>query len=182
MQHDERLTILSMRPFIAVRLACLVGLVACRDSTGPATTALFYYQSSPGEFVGAGESERLSFGTGRWQALPNPTGVVEHIRIVLGGLPGSETWDLDFAARPGQALAVGTYESAMRYPFQGSQPGLSVSGHSRGCNTLTGRFVVRALKLGPGPVVRHFSATFEQHCEGAPPLLSGAIDFGGIGL
>ena len=171
-----------MRPFKAVRLACLVGLVACRDSTGPATTALFYYQSSPGEFVGAGESERLSFGTGRWQALPNPTGVVEHIRIVLGGLPGSETWDLDFAARPGQALAVGTYESAMRYPFQGSQPGLSVSGHSRGCNTLTGRFVVRALKLGPGPVVRHFSATFEQHCEGASPLLSGAIDFGGIGL
>ena len=171
-----------MKRFIPVRVACLIGLLACGDSTGPATNALFYYKSEPGEFVGAGQSETLSFGSGRWQALPNPTGVVEHIRIVLGGLPGSETWDLDFAAPPGQALAVGSYESAMRYPFQGSQPGLSISGHSRGCDTLTGRFVVSAIRLGPGPVVERFDATFEQHCEGAPPLLSGAIYLGGVGL
>lgn len=169
-----------MRPFIALRVACLIGLVACVDSTGPATTALFYYKSSPGEYVGAGESERLSFRTGQWLALPNPTGIVEHVRIVVGGLPGSETWDLEFAAPPGQALAVGTYESAERYLFAGSQPGLSISGHSRGCNNLTGRFVVHQIRLGPGPVVERFDATFEQHCEGAPPSLSGAIHLGVI--
>jgi hypothetical protein len=168
-----------MRPIInAIRAACLTGLVACGDSTGPATTALFYYKSSPGEYVGAGESERLVFGVGQWQALPNPTGVVEHVRIVVGGLPGAETWDLDFAAPPGQALTVGTYESAMRYLFAGPQPGLSVNGHARGCNTLTGRFVVHEISLGPGPVVERFRATFEQHCEGAPPLLSGSISLG----
>lgn len=81
---------MSVRPFIAARVACLIGLVTCGDSTGPTTTALFLYQSSPGEYVGAGQSEALAFGTGEWQALPNPTGVVEHIWIVVGELPGSE--------------------------------------------------------------------------------------------
>ena len=165
-----------MRAFIAVRVACLLGLVACGESTGPSTGATFFsYKSSPGEYVGAGESHRYAFGDGQWQAQANATGQVERISVSVIGLPGSAYWSLDFAAPPGQALAVGTYEAARRYPFQGSQPGLSVYGNSRGCNTLTGRFVVVALTLAPGNVVDRFQARFEQYCEGASPLLSGEI-------
>jgi hypothetical protein len=59
-------------------------------------------------------------------------------------------------------------------PFQGSdQPGLSVSGDGRGCNTLTGRFeVLEAVYRSSGDVVS-FAADFEQHCEGAPLRSSG---------
>jgi hypothetical protein len=167
------------RPSVVLRVASLFALVACGDSTGLVPTATYYYQSSPGEFVGAGNSERVVYRAGQWQAMPNPTGVVEHVWITLGGPPGSETWDLHFAAPSGQPLAVGTYESALRYGLNGTHPGLSVTGHARGCNTLTGRFVVRELALR-GNELERLHATFEQHCEGAPEVLSGMIYIGVI--
>src|SRR5439155_1363081 len=58
--------------------------------------------------------------------------------------PGfGEFWSTDFAAPDGATLVPGTYEGAVRFPFQGpGQPGLDISGDGRGSNTLTGRFTV----------------------------------------
>src|SRR5262249_6839598 len=85
-------------------------------------------------------------------------------------------WNIDFAAPGGQRLAVGTYENARRYPFQpSSQPGLDVSGTGRGCNTLTGRFVLSELRIGLLNTVDRLVASFDQNCEGASPALHGVL-------
>ena len=73
---------------------------------------------------------------------------------------------------------MGTYSGAERYPFQSpTKPGLSVSGSGRGCNQLTGRFVVLELVLSPLGEVEHLAIDFEQHCEGGPAALIGSIRF-----
>src|SRR5262249_17940666 len=75
-------------------------------------------------------------------------------------------------------LVAGTYEGATRYPFQSpTVPGLSISGDGRGCNTLTGRFVVLDVTYGPTGDVLGFAADFEQHCEGGSDALFGSIRF-----
>jgi uncharacterized repeat protein (TIGR01451 family) len=64
-----------------------------------------------------------------------------------------------------------------RWPFQTSiQPGLDVSGDGRGCNTLTGKFLVLDATY-VGTTVQSFAANFEQHCEGQTIPLYGAIRF-----
>ncbi|MGH8957474.1 MAG: hypothetical protein ACRDVK_02240 [Acidimicrobiia bacterium] len=86
-----------------------------------------------------------------------------HIRI-----NGDTFWFLDFAAPVGAPLQPGIYEGATRYPFQApTEPGLSLSGNGRGCNTLTGSFEVIEATFGPHGFVERFHATFEQHCEGS---------------
>jgi hypothetical protein len=81
---------------------------------------------------------------------------------------GNTWWDLDLAAPQGQALTAGTvYDNAARYPFEGpTQPGLSLDGDGRGCNTLTGSFTVKSASFGPNGWIENFDATFVQHCEG----------------
>ena len=75
-------------------------------------------------------------------------------------------------------LIPGPYEGATRYPFQSpTKPGLDVSGNSRGCNTLSGRFDVLQVELGPQNEVLSFAVDFEQHCEGATPALFGSVRF-----
>src|SRR6185503_7360236 len=83
---------------------------------------------------------------------------------------------LDLAAPQGSQLLPGAYEGAVRYPFQSpSQPGLSISGDGRGCNTLTGRFDVSEARFGPNGYIERFHATFEQHCEGGAAALCGEV-------
>ena len=67
---------------------------------------------------------------------------------------------------------MGAYENAVRAPFHGNQPGLELSGSGRGCNTLSGRFVVLELQTDAQGVLTRLAVDFEQHCEGpqAPPL------------
>ena len=84
-------------------------------------------------------------------------------------ISGDTTWTLDFAAPQGQALTAGTtYDNAARYPFQAStQPGLSLFGDGRGCNTVTGSFTVNKAVFGPDGSIQSFDATFVQQCEGS---------------
>lgn len=89
----------------------------------------------------------------------------------------SHFWHLDFAAANNQFLTVGTYTGAARFPFQASsQPGLSVYGDGRGCNTLTGSFQVLEVSYGAG-TINSFDAIFEQHCEGLVPASRGEIRY-----
>lgn len=83
---------------------------------------------------------------------------------------GDTFWNLNFAAPQGQALTTGTvYDNAARYPFQGPlQPGLSLFGDGRACNTSTGSFTVKNATFGPHGWIQDFDATFVQHCEGDP--------------
>ena len=85
-------------------------------------------------------------------------------------------WTLFLAAPRGQPLRVGTYENARRALVETTEhPGLDFSGDGRGCNTVTGRFVIHELVVGANDRVDRLFATFEQHCEGAEPALHGQV-------
>jgi hypothetical protein len=143
----------------------------------PATVpASFSLRSDPGDFVGQGQVARYSnlenalFQVGR--------GSSGSIFVRSFGYDGS-VWSVDLAA-PGQRLPrPGVYEGAMRHPFESpTAPGLDVGGNGRGCNTLSGRFVVDDATYGPQSLVRSLLARFEQHCEGAVPALRGEVRVG----
>jgi hypothetical protein len=91
--------------------------------------------------------------------------------------PSVSFWDFHFAAKGGQVLIPGVYKSARRWTGQlFAVPSLDVSGDGRGCNTLTGRFVVLDLER-VNDLYTRFAADFEQHCEGAAPALFGSVRF-----
>jgi Putative Ig domain len=130
--------------------------------------------SDPGDFVGGGQTLFLTSADGTFNASgTSGSGVVS---VSLEG--PLQFWFLDFAALSGQPLAVGTYTGAARWPFQApTQPGLSVFGDGRGCNTLSGDFSVLEISYGPDGNIASFDATFEQHCEEATAALRGEIRF-----
>lgn len=89
---------------------------------------------------------------------------------------GGDWWNLDFAAPSGQKFKVGAYKGAARFPFQDTtQPGLSLYGAGRGCNTLTGKFNVRQAKFNKDGTPAVFEADFTQHCEGSRPAAYGQV-------
>jgi hypothetical protein len=98
------------------------------------------------------------------------------VSVAVNGDNG-DWWYLDFNAPGSQPLVPGTYTSATRYPFNGTGPGLSVSGEGRGCNEPTGSFTVTQAVYGgtDSSCLQDFEATFEQHCEGAEPALRGTV-------
>jgi hypothetical protein len=78
------------------------------------------------------------------------------------------------------AFAVGAYEGAARAGFNGTAPGLSVTADSRGCNQITGRFVVLEADFS-NPGTPRFAANFEQWCDSSTAPVTGElrIQFGG---
>jgi len=131
-----------------------------------------YMLSQPGDYIGQGQVTDIDTTTHTFSAQKNYDNGVS-IRV-----NGSTWWYLDFAA-PGEVeLTQGIYEGAVRWPFQSiTQPGLSVSGNGRGCNTLTGQFTVHEVSYNSDGTIGQFAADFEQHCSGAEPGLFGAIRF-----
>jgi len=72
-------------------------------------------------------------------------------------------------------LQPGYYGDLSRYPFHNpAKGGLSWSGQGRGCNTLTGWFVVDSATYLNGSLAA-IDLRFEQHCEGNSPALHGKI-------
>ncbi len=128
--------------------------------------------SEPGDYIGGGQQYLITIADAAFSAsrnLDNSVGI---------GVSSSDGWTLQFAAANNAVLTAGTYANAMRYPFQSpGVPGLSVSGAGRGCNTLTGKFVVTKATYSSTASggISAFGADFEQHCEGFIPALYGSI-------
>lgn len=139
---------------------------------GPLSTFLSY-DSRPGDFIGGGFTARYGVTNGTWRATLIQGG--RGVRVRYDG--GAATWwTAEFVVPQGQTLRVGTYEGATRYPFQAAnEPGLSFSGSGRGCNTLTGRFVIHDLAIDHEGALHRFHATFRQHCEGGAAYLDGEV-------
>jgi hypothetical protein len=137
------------------------------------------FTSEPGDYIGQGLSRTYHLGDGLWSAHYDTLNSGGHVKIQVYAnniATDGWWWDLDLGSPKGKPLTVGTYEAARRYPFQpDTQPGLSFGGTGRGCNTLTGRFVISELVIGAGDFVDRLTATFEQNCEGVSATLRGRV-------
>lgn len=143
--------------------------------TGPLTLSKPTGVGSPAACLGA---------NGNVLFLAGNDNVERGIAIVEGGtwkatLTGGTTievvvdsyeWELTLSsAQLGAPLTERVYDMAERYPFErGGHPGLDLSGHGFGCNTLSGRFQIERLSVA-GTALEELTATFEQYCDSALP-------------
>jgi hypothetical protein len=167
--HTSRARILLVA--IAAALSSCSDAPSSPSGADPSGTWLTF-TSRPGEWVGGGRSRSFTAADTLFRA-----GVdcyENRIEISVGTFP--DNWQLTMAAPLGSRLTTGTYEGAERYPFQRrGLPGLSFAGEGRGCNTLTGRFVVTEARFLESGGVRRYRATFEQSCDGRSPGVTGEV-------
>jgi parallel beta-helix repeat protein len=143
-------------------LACLcLGL-----ATASAQTNLALLISSSGDFIGQGQTYVTT----------------NQADIGIAGTPSTLTinafgFAIYFSGPNGTPLTVGTYINAARWPFNEAQPGLSVSGNGRGCNTVCGEFRIFELHTDVDANVDRFWAKFTQVCACSLPPLRGEIRY-----
>jgi YVTN family beta-propeller protein len=141
--------------------------------TGVPPDTYIYLRSEDGDYVGAGVEQTLTEADGLISASAANFGNWVTVRF-----DNDESWRLEFAAPSEDRLTEGFFEGAARLAFRSPlESGLEVEASSRGCNTLTGRFIIWEVVYGNEDVVETFAADFEQHCEGGDPALFGAVRF-----
>ncbi len=91
-------------------------------------------------------------------------------------LQSDQGWSGDFQAMSSVGrLQRGYYGNLSCYPFQvPANGGLSWSGEGRGCNTLTGWFVIDDIQYQDN-TMQSIDLRFEQHCDGAAGAAHGQI-------
>lgn len=145
------------------------GLWSAGAGTVPQAGNYLYLESTQGDFIGGGRTYSY-----------NPTNAT--IRVAPSGgylgvsIAGDQGWTGDFQGMRGMSqLAVGYYGGLGRYPFNNPVlGGLSWSGDGRGCNTLSGWFVIDKATYN-GATLTALDLRFEQHCEGGSSALHGQL-------
>ena len=144
------------------------GLWKAASGSTPATGNYIYLQSDLGDYIGGGQT--YGYTDANAQIAINAS--AGHLSANIN----QYSWSGDFQTMSNlNQLQPGYYGNLMRYPFQNPvKGGLDWSGNGRGCNTLTGWFVVDDVSYVNG-VLSAVDLRFEQHCEGAPAALHGQI-------
>ncbi len=135
----------------------------------PADGNFVYLQSDYGDYIGAGQSYLYT----QANAQITVSASSDHLSLNING---NQYWYGDFQAMSGLSqLQPGYYGNLQRYPFHNpTKGGLDWSGQGRGCNTLTGWFVVDSVTYVGGALTA-IDLRFEQHCEGNVAALHGKI-------
>jgi hypothetical protein len=118
--------------------------------------------SSKGDYIGAGKN--YSYGSEDWTVQTNNRGV----NVNVAG------WMISFGGPGNKFLDVGEYDGAKRFPFSGDAPGIEFMGNGRGCNMISGKFVVWEIEVKGNQVVR-LAIDFIQRCEEKMPPLYGSL-------
>jgi hypothetical protein len=139
------------------------------DAALPMGTTSLTMSSQPGDFVGSGRNWSYTTGNASFFFRATPTGLTDYV-FTAGGLTD---WVATMNPAAGHTLTVGDYPDAT---MDGSGNYLEVSGDGHGCDTDTGEFTILQAVFA-GQALRHFDATFTQHCEGASPALTGEIKY-----
>ncbi|MDA8100562.1 MAG: hypothetical protein M0042_13175 [Nitrospiraceae bacterium] len=128
-----------------------------------------YLASDVGDYIGAGQTYTYTTSNATLSAGSNAG-------LFWINISGSKNWSGNFKAMNTLAqLQPGYYGNLQRYPFNNPvRGGLSWYGDGRGCNNLTGWFVVDTVSYANG-VLQAIDLRFEQHCEGTTPSLHGQI-------
>lgn len=129
--------------------------------------------SDSGDYIGQGRTYDYDLFNATFSANPTSTGVSFRVE----SFDGQEYWTISFSAGRGKTLEVGTYEGAIRYPFNDDAPGFSFSGTGRGCNKLGAHFTIVDLQYGQEGEIESFNAEFTQHCENRSEALTGTLQF-----
>ncbi|MFC0503814.1 hypothetical protein [Micromonospora costi] len=158
----------------ALSLTAAVGglLVAGTAHAQAVSTGSLSFDGDSGDYISQGKS--YSYATSRGDELTVSSSSGSTVSISVNAYNG-DWWTLTFDAPGTQVLAPRTYTAAHRHPFNGTGPGLDLSGEGRGCNELVGSFTVSKAVFGPNGYVQAFDATFEQHCEEGTPAARGAV-------
>jgi hypothetical protein len=138
----------------------------------PASGNYIYLSSQNGDFVGAGRTYLYTDAN----AVMSMAAAEGRLSVEVDG---TEDWSGAFQAMSGlDQLEVGYYSDLKRFPFHNpARGGLTWSGEGRGCNVLTGWFVVDAVTYD-GATLTAIDLRFEQHCEDLDPALRGEIHWG----
>lgn len=140
-----------------------------------AASTFISFNSQKGDYIGQGETRVWTEGNGIFSSKST---LDKQNVVTINFTSDDHWWTLNFAAPVNEALTVGKYSNATRYPFQDADKnGLSVSGTGRGCNTLEGQFEVLEISYDSDGNLQNFAATFEQHCEKQDPALLGTVSF-----
>ena len=143
------------RHFCAPFCASLVSIVAFVSSARATDT--FYFTSTPGSWIGQGQTKTLSpvtaHRTGSLGAYTNS------LSFSAGG------YELELVGGGNTLLGVGYYANAVRYPFNDGSPGMWMSAPGRGDNQISGWFNVLQAAYNTDGSVKAFSVDFRQYDE-----------------
>ena len=145
------------------------GLWEPAHGTTPDTGNYVYLESEPGDYIGAGGTYLYTPGDSVFTVDAEGAGLTVSI-------DGNEHWDGTFEGMSSLSrLEVGYYGGLQRWPFHNPlRGGLTWTGEHRGCNTLTGWFVVDDVTYD-GNDLMAIDLRFEQHCDGREAALNGEI-------
>lgn len=135
----------------------------------PATGNFFYMQSDVGDYIGGGRVMTYT----QSDSILNVSASGSRLTV---NITGDGWWTADFTG-PNAAARIepGYYGDLMRYPFHNPvKGGLSISGSGRGCNQLTGWFMVDSV-VYEGATLKAIDLRYEQHCEGGSAALRGRL-------
>ncbi|WP_144395390.1 PKD domain-containing protein [Pleionea sediminis] len=125
--------------------------------------------SDSGDWVGGGSSYELTESTGSFTISPSQNNLIVNYS-------GSDSSDFryEFVAPNDRDLEAGAYLNAQRAPFRGPlNPGLSITGNGRGCNTISGYFYIYEYSFNESnPVI---AIDFVQFCDSTVSSLTGSI-------
>jgi hypothetical protein len=169
---------MSLRRRAAAAIVATTALLAgALGAAAPAQAATGFTYA---ELVGTGD---YILGAGTYSYLPPGSTITADLTpsaVSISMADGSGSWDLTLRAPAGEDLVEGqTYTDAQRAPFaEAPHPGLELTGHGRGCNTLTGQFTILELvkDAGTGDVTG-VAASFAQYCEGQQPPARGTVGY-----
>jgi len=135
----------------------------------PATGNYVYLESASGDYIGAGRTYSYNQANATIKLSPSDG----YLGVTVAG---DQDWRGDFKAMSGMSkLGVGYYGGLGRYPFNNPVlGGLSWSGEGRGCNTLSGWFVIDKATYN-GTTLTELDMRFEQRCDSGSSALRGQL-------
>ncbi|MEI9864728.1 MAG: right-handed parallel beta-helix repeat-containing protein [Limisphaerales bacterium] len=145
---------------------CLIAGMLFATSFAQAQSNLVLLISSPGDYVGQGQT----------YVTENPDG------FSVSGTPAIITinafgFGFTFAGPGNTPLTTGVYTNSARYPFNGASPGLDISGNGRGCNSECGSFQVLEIHTDVNGQVNRLWITYSNKCECYNAPMTGEIRY-----
>jgi uncharacterized repeat protein (TIGR01451 family) len=144
------------------------GLWDADPGATPASGNYVYIQSDPDDFIGQGRTETYT-----------QLDAILHVEENAGLLTVSVIGDRDYLGSfrvmaPRIRIEPGYYGNAQGLAWNPTVGGLDFSGDGRGCNAITGWFVIDNVSFSSSSVTA-VDLRFEQHCEGVTAALRGKI-------